>query len=223
MRNQTVGEVVADLRRAPGELRWEGELPTAESGDADRLAEGGVSAAEGEIGEPERRRRRGEGEGVLVELGDEAAVAVGVVERRAREFLAVADFDGLEGALGHGAEVGGGEGVVDGGAGRGLAGGRGGGGGEVEGARVGDGGGGVFAVAEDAVEGVAGEPNDVAAGVHVEGDGLGAQGEGEGIVGAGGEREGYAAAVVAEAGGGAGGGGFEEVRGGVEEGGGKGV
>lgn len=77
------------------------------------------------------------------------------------------------------------------------------------------------------MEGVAGKPDEVAAGVHVERDGLGgigAEGEGESVVAAGGEREGDLAAVVGagvaaevvEAGGGAGGGGFEEVRGGVE-------
>lgn len=111
---------------------------------------------------------------------------------------------------------------MDGGAGGGLAG-DGCGGGEVERAGVGDGGGGVLAVAEDALEGVAGEPNEVASGVHVEGDCLRADGEGEGVIGAGGEGEGDATAVAAEARGGAGGGRLEEVVGGVEEVGGEGV
>lgn len=113
---------------------------------------------------------------------------------------------------------------MNGGAGGGLAGSAAsGGGGEVEGARVRDGGGGVLAFTEDALKGMAGEPNDVAAGVHIEGDGLGTHGEGEGIIAAGRKGEGDLAAVAAEMGGGAGRGGFKEVVGVVEEGCGEGV
>lgn len=108
----------------------------------------------------------------------------------------------------------------------------GGGGGTVEGHDVGLG----QALTVDAVERSAREPDEVAAGVHGEGDGLGrvgVEGEVEGVVE--GEAEGAvvreqregdlaaAEAVVEEAGGGAGGGGLEEVAGGVESGGGEGV
>lgn len=61
----------------------------------------------------------------------------------------------------------------------------------------------MLAFAENAFERGAGEPDEVAAGVHVEGDGLGrvgVEGEGEGVVAAGGERErdlvGFGATVV---------------------------
>lgn len=61
-----------------------------------------------------------------------------------------------------------------------------------------------FAFAENAFEAGAGEPDEVAAGVHVEGDGLGRVGvesEGESVVATGGEGEGdlvvFAVVVVA--------------------------
>lgn len=71
----------------------------------------------------------------------------------------------------------------------------GGGGGDVERGCVRDGGGIKLAFAEHAVEGVAGEPNDVASGVHVERDGLGAEGEGQAVVAAGVQRKGDLKAV----------------------------
>ncbi|GER30504.1 5'-nucleotidase SurE [Striga asiatica] len=104
MRDQAVGEVVADVRGGGGELGRQGEGPPAESGDADGLAEGGVGAAEGEGRQPERRRGW-DGERVGVEGGDEAAVAVGVVEAGAGAAAAAAGLDGVEGAAGGGAEL----------------------------------------------------------------------------------------------------------------------
>lgn len=47
---------------------------------------------------------------MLVELGYEASVSVGVVEGRAGEGGAFRDFNGVERAAGDGAEIGGGEG-----------------------------------------------------------------------------------------------------------------
>ena len=107
-------------------------------------------------------------------------------------------------------EKGGGAGGVGGGAGGGLAGdgGRGG----KPGRRRG-GGGVVLALAEDALEGGAREPHEVAAGVHVDRHGLRrvrADPEGQSVVAAGGKWEGDLP-VAAEAGGGTGGGGLEQV------------
>lgn len=80
VRDEAVGEAVTEARRERGELRGEREASASEAGDADGLGESGVSAAEGEVSEGEGR----EGEGVGEEAADEGAVAVGVVERRAR-------------------------------------------------------------------------------------------------------------------------------------------
>jgi hypothetical protein len=82
-----------------------------------------------------------------------------------------------------------------------------------------------FSFTENAFEGLAREPNDVASGVHVKGDLLGrvrADGEGEGVVAAGRKRQ-RDLAVTVKARGGASGGGFEEVVGSVEMGFGEGV
>lgn len=78
---------------------------------------------------------------------------------------------------------------------------------------------------------MAGEPNDVASGVHVKGNSLGAQSKGKGIIAAGIKWKRDLAAVwlwlffvvAVETGGRVGGGGFEKVRSGVELGFGKGV
>lgn len=76
---------------------------------------------------------------------------------------------------------------------------------------------------------MAGEPNDVASGVHVKGNSLGAQSKGKGIIAAGIKWKRDLAAVwlffvvAVETGGGVGGGGFEKVRSGVELGFGEGM
>lgn len=80
-----------------------------------------------------------------------------------------------------------------------------------------------FAITENTFKWRTGEPNEVAAGVHIERNfvGIRAEVESESVIAAGGEGErevGMAAAmvVVVESGRGAGGGGFEEVVGVVE-------
>lgn len=130
------------------------------------------------------------------------------------ERFAVADFNGFEGALGHGAEVGRREGGVYGGAGGGFAS-DGGCRREVKRAGIGDGRVGILTFAEYAFKRVAGEPDDIAAGVHVEGNGLGSNRERQGVVASGREWQRHLS-VVAETGGRAGGGGLDEEVGGVE-------
>lgn len=137
------------------------------------------------------RRTRGDAEMVLAEVGDQAAVAVCVVESGAGESGAGGRFDRLQGATGDGAEVGGGEGGMGGGARKGMARDAG-GGGELHGVgqrRVSR-----LALAEDAFEGGAWKPDEVAPGVHVELDGadaVEADGEGERVVTPRGEGEGH--------------------------------
>lgn len=106
------------MRRKSGKLSWHGEQAAAEAGDTDRLTEGGVSAAEGEVIE---EQGRSDGQGVFEKAGDEAAVGVSVVERGTGVVGAIGGFDGVEGATSDGAEVGGGVGGVGGGAGGGAA------------------------------------------------------------------------------------------------------
>lgn len=157
-----------------------------------------------EITQNQSRRRHGYRQAVLVKLGYEASISVGVVKWRAREGGALGDFYRVERAIGNGAEVGGGEGGVGGGAGAGVA---------RNGGVFGDFGWWVcgvgFAFTEYAFEWGTGEPDEVAACVHVERDGLGRAGvesEGESVVTAWGEWERdlvcfavVAAAVVVEA------------------------
>ncbi|CAH9084458.1 unnamed protein product [Cuscuta epithymum] len=119
--------------------------------------------------------------------------------------MAVGGFNVLERTLSHGAEVGGRVGGVDGGACRRLAGDRR-GGAEVERARIPDGGGVVLSLAENTFKRVAGDPNNVTSGVHVQGDGLGTEGERQSVIASRSKREGNpAVAVMVEPGGGAGG------------------
>ncbi|GAB2211757.1 hypothetical protein Droror1_Dr00025091 [Drosera rotundifolia] len=105
------------------------------------------------------------GEAVVVEAGDEAAVPVRIIERRAGESETIRHLDRVQRAARDGAEV---RGRVSGmrcRAGAGLA-------RHASGRRYIEGRGGctgrVFAVAEDALERRAGEPYEVAAGVHVD-------------------------------------------------------
>lgn len=80
-----------------------------------------MGTPESEVSNGQRRRRRGYRHAVVVKVGDEASVAVGVVEWWAGEGGAFGDFNGVERAAGNGAEVGGREGGVGGGAGVGVA------------------------------------------------------------------------------------------------------
>lgn len=106
MGNQTVRELISELRGEIGELIGEREKAPSETCDADWFAESGVGAPERKIGESKRATRvRAHFKSLPVEVGDEAAVAVGVVESRAVEFIAIGGFDHVQRTPGDGAEV----------------------------------------------------------------------------------------------------------------------
>ena len=89
MRDQAIRESVSEVGSEGGNLSGEGEHAAAEPGDAEGLVEGTVGAAEGEVFDNKRSER----DSVFVEGGDEASVAVGVVEWGALEGVAIGGFD----------------------------------------------------------------------------------------------------------------------------------
>lgn len=169
MGDEAVGE-------PPGERCWrelgrERERAAPEPGHPDGLAERRVRAREGEV---LHGHGRGDPHAPAPEARDEAAVAVGVIERRARVGRrARAGLDVVERAPGRGAEVGGRRRGVRRGAERRRAGDAAGVGRRWE--RVGAvvAGRGGLALAEHAGERGAGEPDEVAAGVEEEGHRVG--------------------------------------------------
>jgi hypothetical protein len=57
VRDETIREAITEMRRVNSELSGKRETSTAESSDADRFSESGVSAAEGEVRDGDGRER----------------------------------------------------------------------------------------------------------------------------------------------------------------------